>query len=222
MSTAHRLPSLIELFGDRGYLIGDVQLRPERGWSADVGLAYRHSAAHWRTRLEVRGFISNMEDLISYVRTAQLQLVPQNIGQADLIGAELGASTQLGPVSANLAWTLLHSRDRDRQRALPLRPRHQAHASMHYASDSWGAAGPLWATIDLSFVGENFVDPANQVQIPGRLVMGASVGMRLLEERIELRLSVRDILDERPFDEVGFPLPGRRFAAELIWRERAE
>ena len=72
---------------------------------------------------------------------------------------------------------------------------------------------------DLLHVGENFVDRANLVAIPSRILVGATVGLQLLDSRSELRLGVRDLLNEQPFDYVGFPLPGRRFSVEWIWRE---
>lgn len=218
VGTAARVPTLLELFGDRAYLQGDTGLRPERGLSADAGIGFRHRlSGQNQVRLEVRGFHSRLRDLISYVRTAQLRLVPQNTGQARLLGGELDVNLRLFGVTASATYTYLDSVDEALGLDLPLRPRTVAAAHLAYEFSAVDSMGPIRIGVDANYLSSNFVDPANLVEIPSRLLLHTTLTIGLLADVLQLRLSVRDILDERAFDYVGFPMPGRSFAAEMTW-----
>ena len=75
---------------------------------------------------------------------------------------------------------------------------------------------------DVTHVGSNFVDGSNLVVVGARTHFGAGIAVSLWRDAIEASVAVRDIADARGFDMLGFPLPGRSFAAELTWHtERA-
>jgi len=209
-----RLPSTLELFGDRAYLLGDVGLSPERSLSADVSLVARTRIKAFRLEAEARAFGLLVDDLIRYARTSQFTAVPQNVGSARITGLELGLRAKAGRhVSLTSALTLLETEDQDLERSLPLRPQMQAHLRPTLTLPV--ANHRLSIYMDLTHVGSNYADPRNLVRIGGRTLFGAGVGLRLFDDRMRLAISVADLTDERATDVVGFPLPGRSFDLTL-------
>jgi iron complex outermembrane receptor protein len=210
---------MIELFGDRGYLLGDTRLRPERAETFDLGLALRGRHGDLRGRAELRGFVTLASDLIRYRRTAQLTAVPENVASATLFGGELGVSGAVGRHFALAgALTLLDTRTDylGAARRLPLRPWLTAYLRPAVSTFDLGplARVDLWA--DLAFVSESYLFPAND---PGGLLaprtkVGVGVSLHI-EGGLRVDLAVRDLLDQRGADLLGFPLPGRTFTAAL-------
>jgi len=221
-ATATRLPSMLELFGDRGYLQGDTRLSPERSWTADAGAVARGHAGVVRGALELRGFALAVRDLIRYRRTSQFTAVPENVGSATILGAEAGAHGDVGShfaLTASVTWTEARSGD---DRVLPFRPRLEAYARPEVGLGPIGAMERVTVFGDVTHVGSNFVDGSNLVVVGARTHFGAGIAVSLWRDAIEASVAVRDIADARGFDMLGFPLPGRSFAAELTWHtERA-
>jgi len=90
-----RPPSFFELFGDRGFLIGNSQLEAESGVNLDLGLSYNAlSPATWLDSAEFRatGFYSDVDDLIAFVFDARGVGRPVNISSARIAGLELGST----------------------------------------------------------------------------------------------------------------------------------
>lgn len=220
-ASATRAPSMIELFGDRGYLLGDTRLRPERAETFDLGVVLRGRHEELAGSAELRGFVTLASDLIRYRRTAQYTAVPENVASAVLFGAELGATGRLGRhVTLAGALTLLDTRTEHlgRVQRLPLRPWITAYVRPAVAAFDVGPLDrvELWA--DLTHVGENALDPANSAFLPARTRVGLGASLHVGEERMRVDLSVRDVFDGRGTDLLGFPLPGRTFAAALTLR----
>ena len=95
---AFRAPDLTELFGDRGALIGNPALRPERGVQWDVGGRLHSGARPWGgAELELLHFWSAMTDQIIVVQNSQNTAVPINFGETWTQGLELALGLSLGP-----------------------------------------------------------------------------------------------------------------------------
>ncbi len=195
-------------------------MRPERSVSAEVGAVARGRAGILRGSAELRAFWLSITDLIVYVRTSQLTAVPQNLASATVLGGELGVRGALGRhVRLAGSVTLLDARGED-DRVLPLRPRVQAYARPELVSPALGPLDAVTLYGDVTHVGGNFVDLANLVALGSRTQLGAGVAVTGLGRRLELALSVRDLLDAGGTDVLGFPLPGRSFAVTLTGREQ--
>jgi vitamin B12 transporter len=235
-----RPPTLLELFGDRGYIIGNEGLRPESGTAVDGGLVLDLD----RDRLDVyataAGFAVWSEDLIQWIATG-LVTRPENIAAARVRGLE--ASLHVEPerraVTLTAHYTLTDSEDRGddptfRGRALPGRPRHDVFAR-GTAGWEWSVRGmPVEPRIlyTAEVIAGTFLDPSGRLELPARALQGIGVELHL-DRRVHFSLEVRNLLDVRTAsvlfpiagarptplpvsDFIGYPLPGRSLWAELV------
>ncbi|MFO0711512.1 MAG: TonB-dependent receptor [Sandaracinus sp.] len=213
---ATRAPSSLELFGDRGYLAGNVLLRPETSLGGDLGVVLAGRVEGVRGRVELRGFASHLDDLIRYQRVAQNQAVPLNVASARILGLEAGVSGDaLDHLRLEGALTLLDARDETSGLALPLRPSVVGYARLEGYVRTRGVFSGVRVYAEVEHVSSSTADPAALVVIAERTPLGAGVSASFFDERVRLDLVVRDVFDVRGYDVLGLPLPGRSFAAEL-------
>lgn len=238
-----RAPTALELFGDRGLLVGNPGLRAETGESADLGLVFAPARGAWaidRVYAEAAGFAARSRDTIVWVPSAALVTGPQNLGGAVLWGAELVGSARVArALTLTADYTYLGSRQRDtlpsyEGKELPQRPRHQLHARADLAGHLGSRLVVLFG--DASIDGGNQLDPANLNQVPPRSLVGAGIKLELAPrlllgvdgknltdariETIELDPAPRPDLSRVPravTDYFGHPLPGRAFYLTLQW-----
>lgn len=221
VSSATRLPTVLELFGDRGYLTGNTTLRPEKSWSVDASVVVRARARALRGSFELRGFWLSIRDEIVYTRTSLFTASPLNLASATTRGVEAATRLQMGKhVRLVGTFTFLDSLNgSDRQ--LPLRPRTQAYVRPELEFASWGPLDKVRFYIDMTHIGGNFADIANLVVIEARTQFGVGASVVFASEQLELAASVRDVFDARGRDVLGFPLPGRSFALTFTVRDGA-
>lgn len=228
-----RPPTLAELFGDRGYLVGNEGLRPERGTAIDGGLVLDRQRPALDLYAQLAGFATWSEDLVSWVSAGAVAR-PVNIGAARTRGLEAAVAVvparRLLTLHAN--YTLLDARNRSddptqRGQPLPGRPRHELFAR--------GTAGRAWSvrgirveprvlyTVEL--VAGTVLDTAGRLRLPPRVLQGAGAELHV-HDRVHLAVEVRNLLDVRTAtvvlpvggarprslplaDFIGYPLPGR-------------
>jgi len=218
-SLGARLPTMVELFGDRGWLASAVTLRPERGAGAELGVRARLAAGPLRVRGEVHAFWREDRDFIRYTRTAQFQAVAQNVDAARTRGLEFALDARLfRRIAVVSAMTLQDAVDLTRSRALPLRPAVQLYARASGRLPPFGPIASLEPWVDVTHVGAVAADPSNLAQIPARTVFGCGLALTSRARDLVLAGSVTDLADVRGQDLLGFPLPGRTFAATLTLR----
>jgi iron complex outermembrane receptor protein len=238
-----RAPTALELYGDRGALVGNPALEAETGQSADAGLVFAPAAAAGpvdRVYLEAAGFASRSRDTIVWVPNAALIAGPQNLGTAWLWGGELLASARAArALTVTADYTYLDSRQRDtlpsyEGKELPQRPRHQLHGRADLAGRVASRLVVLFG--DAALVSGNHLDPANLGLVPPRALVGAGLkleiaprllvafeGKNLTDARVEdipLDPAPRPDLTRAPravADFFGYPLPGRAFYLTLQW-----
>ncbi len=228
-----RPPTLAELFGDRGYLIGNEGLRPERGRALDGGLVIDRKL--WGSSLyaQLSGFATWSEDLVTWVSAGAVAR-PINVAGARLRGLESAVAViPARPwITLHANYTLLDSRnDSDdpaqRGRALPGRPRHElfARATAGRALRVWGVSLEPRVLYTVDVLAGTFLDTAERLGLPPRVLQGTGIELHL-EQRVHLAIEVRNLLDVRTAtvvlpvagarprslaisDFIGYPLPGR-------------
>lgn len=242
-----RAPTVIELFGDRGYLVGDPSLPSETGLSSDLGLVVAPARAFDlaglatdRLYLEAAAFARQSRHTIGFVTTAGVSAV-EDLGDATARGVEAGASARLAgliTLSGNYTW-LATRQDSPTvsydDEPLPGRPRHQVFGRVDATASMRGRRATAWA--DVLWTTGNLLDRAGLNQVPGRRLVGAGLsleiapglqlgveGKNLTNHRVAtvaLDPAPRPDLTDSPravADYFGYPLPGRTFYVTAEWR----
>ena len=203
---AHRAPSFLELYVRQGTLLPNPNLRPERALYADVALAHRSEAAF----ASVGAYASLYEDLISYVAYPPGAARPYNFARARVVGLEAEGEWRPHPLVAGaLSYTLTVSADLQRDgrfylRELPYRPRHRLSARV--------GAGPRWLTarVEVQAQSAQTLSRDEVLSLPGRAFVHTGVSSTWgTGSELTVALDVRNVLDARAEDLVGYPLPGR-------------
>ncbi|MFV8749261.1 TonB-dependent receptor plug domain-containing protein [Nannocystaceae bacterium ST9] len=214
-----RLPTLTELFGDRGYLIGNEGLRVESGLGVDGGLVFdletllhgdedEPSDARDRVDLfvQVAGFSSWARDLIQWLRNGPV-VQPVNVAGARVRGLELGTSARLlGRVAMlDLAYTLLDTRNdspeaEQQGKPLPGRPRHSLLARLaggwRFELGRREVGFEPRALYEIEWIAGNVLDLGARVELPARLLHRVGVEL-IVDDRVRLGVEVRNVGDLR-------------------------
>jgi outer membrane cobalamin receptor len=210
-----RVPSQLELFGDRGLVRANPALRPETGIGGDLGLLLQSGSESFCVRFELRGHLRHDEDLIRARRTSQSQTVFENVASARVAGLESSGELQLSKhlLVAGM-FSFLHSRD-VLGNALPYRARTTGFLRLQLGTGTLrrGWVGTLYA--DVRHQGRLFADSANLIEIPARAWLG--VGARVAYRGLEIALSVRDLRNRAGSDVLGYALPGRRVSVSAVY-----
>jgi len=203
-----RLPTLIELFGDRGTIVGSPALLPERGPSADVGFVIAPARGYKipngelpeifvdRLFLEVAGFATRAHDTIALVPTAGLVFHAANIADAMTYGGELVGSARIARtvsltanythlVTAQLVPDLAFANKR-----LPRQPGDAIYARTDVVR------GGVAAWFDAAWQSDTFLDQANLQPIPARVLLGVGARVELVSH-VGLSISVANLADLR-------------------------
>ncbi|UQA60981.1 TonB-dependent receptor domain-containing protein [Polyangium aurulentum] len=220
-----RFPSFVELYGDRGSLLGDPRLRTERALSADLGVHGDLGDGRVHFRYELVGFVTRAEDLIVFLPLGRSTFRAGNVDSALLGGAELSGALTARGLSLTATYTLLATENTSddplsRGRPLPGRPMHDL------AYDAAYRIGPVRLRYGVDAVAGTTVDTASTIVVPSRIFHGAGASLDVPFVRgLRIGVEVQNLLDLRTLhvpsplrrapiavpvsDFLGFPLPGR-------------
>jgi iron complex outermembrane receptor protein len=216
-----RLPSLIELYGNTGYLVGNVGLRPESGINADFGPRVSWEGDSGRLLWSTAGFVSLVDDLIQY-RIGNGRARPENLGSARILGIESDARLELGRhLRAVVSATFTDARDTStvesaHGKQLPFRPRYRFYARPEWRVVQIASRTALGIYADCDVTASNYLDSANIVPVPGRVLFGAGVYADF-PGGFSVRASGRNLANSHIYDISNYPLPGREFYLTLGW-----
>ncbi|MEJ7602486.1 MAG: TonB-dependent receptor, partial [Kofleriaceae bacterium] len=235
-----RLPTLLELFGDRGTIVGSPELRAERGYSTDAGAVWAPGKAYGQSgrifdRIFVQGalFATRARDTIALISTAGFVARAQNIGATQSYGGELIASGRIArTISLTASYTRLVTQNRSSDdnldgKAVPRTPGHLLYARV----DASYRRASAW--FDAAVQTTSFLDQANYARVPGRVLAGTGVRVEVIN-RLGVSLGVENLAGTRVValppdragampirtalaDLAGYPLPGRTFYLSLDW-----
>ena len=206
-SIRHRMPTLFELFGDRGAVLGNPGLRPERldGW--DAGLTW---SAHGASA-EASFYRTDARDLIVFIQNSQYTSVAQNISAARLQGVEASASYAWHGLTATANGTWQDTHDRSgvpfwTGNELPGRPPYEAFARLE------ARRAAIRGFYEFQYTSGNFLDRANLAPVAPRRLHNAGVTWAWPRHRLQLTAEAKNLGDDRVQDVAGYPLPGRALA----------
>ncbi|MDC0667294.1 TonB-dependent receptor plug domain-containing protein [Nannocystis radixulma] len=199
-----RPPTLVELFGDRGYAVGNEGLRPERGTGLDAGLVVDTAPGQTSLYAHAAGFVTWSQDLIAWTQTGPY-LRPTNLDRARVAGLETAAALRLlgGDLELRGNYTLLATRNGSaepsmRGQPLPGRPRHElfVQVAAGHAYDLRGFAFAPRLGLTVEHAARTWLDPSGRFEVPARTLVGAFIELHLLG-RIHLAAEVRNLLGAR-------------------------
>ncbi|MEM6532987.1 MAG: TonB-dependent receptor [Myxococcota bacterium] len=218
-----RFPSLFEIFGNSGRVLGNPALEPESANSIDAGVIYDSTLSPYvsRLRIDAYAFYSRVDNLIQFVQTAQRVARPQNVDRATLWGAEAGLRSELlGHLRLRGNYTFLDARNAGdisarQDRFLPLRPASKWYLRAEGFMRRWGGIDELAAFVDLEWIAGNFLDNANLVASSDRFYLNTGISAELPFQACRLSVTARNLTNEQTLDLIGYPLPGRSFHVSL-------
>lgn len=220
ISSGYKLPSLLELFGNRSRIVSNPSLVPERSLAYDGAAVVRGHNGPLSGYASVGAFLTQIDDAIRFRPLPQGTIIAENIESARNRGVEVevrGGVTQHFVIQSEMTWT--QAIDETTGKFLPGQPQWVAFAQPEAHSGTLSkAVSDIMAFFQVSYIGKSYGDPANLVEFPARTVLAAGVGVDLLERQLGLSFRVDDLLDVRGFDLLGFPLPGRRYTGRLSYR----
>ncbi len=219
-----RSPTLSELFGNDGTVLGNSSLRDEHSQGVDLGirLATRWAGMEWAARAS--GFATAVDDLIQLRRISAHQARNDNLAAATLVGGELEGSARLGGrFELALRYALLHGRDRSpspeyQGNALAMRPRVRLGGRASVKGRPLARAGRMDGWLAGRWQSGHFADRANRVAVPARASVDVGCGVEDRSGRLRLALRVDNLLGRENFDLIGYPLPDRTAMLTLAWR----
>jgi outer membrane receptor protein involved in Fe transport len=214
VARAFRMPTLNDRYWRPG---GNPGLRPERGWSADAGLAWSG-----RFRAEVTAFAAAVDDQIVWRPGAEGYWAPENVARTRSLGVEASAGgtwiLRGVRLETGLAGAYTDARDRSDPAApafdQPLRyvPRVTANA--------WGALafGPLHLDLGARFVGRRYVTADGSRWLDPYLVLDAQMRYTRTVAGVAatLGLAVENLTDRHYEVVQSYIMPPRHLRARLI------
>jgi len=219
ISKEFRIPTFIELFGERGSIVGNTTLKPEMSRNSDIGFFTKSRVTKdWKWDFEIARFQKKIYDMILFLPNSQFTLRPENVDSAIINGIETSTSlTWNRGWKFNLQYTYQNAKNTSESpslngKYLPLRPKNQISSQITYFKD-WGEIG-----FEYLFIGANYRDRTNEYfgYLPARQIYNCFftyIPYRDLELQREFLLTfeVRNISNKQVEDLVGYPLPGRSF-----------
>ncbi len=211
-----RRPSLFELFGDRGGVLGNPDLAPEKGLNRDIGFRInRHFKGLIRQlTLEAAYFDNIADNLILFIQSSQQTAKPENIASSRVIGQELTARAEIGKhLSFEANYTHQEARNKsdipnEKNKFLPGRPVNEFFVKTAFYSKHYGLY------YSLNFTDENYLDRDNQRNATSRKIHNIGFSFKSLP-RWSLSLEAKNLGDNQIEDIFGYPLPGRSYFMTL-------
>jgi vitamin B12 transporter len=240
-----RLPTLIELFGDRGYIVGSPTLLPEHGPSGDFGCVWAPARAIAsgvvdRVLVEADVFGARPRDTIAFITTGGYITRAENIAQSESYGGELVASARAWrTLSLTASFTQLTTAQLSDDvnfngKSLPREPPQTLYTRADVVRTIAHHAAAAW--LDASYQAESYLANAELGEVPARLLFGTGARVELAAH-VSLAVVIENLTDNRVVylplspppsptftstpvalsDVAGFPLPGRSLYVSLSW-----
>jgi iron complex outermembrane receptor protein len=239
-----RPPTLVELFGDQGFVLGREDLAAESGANFDLGFALDRKLGRarrdWSLFATLAGFGSFTQDLIAWVQAGPV-VRPTNLEGARVLGVESSAQLTAPKrwVIAQVNYTFMDAMNlseisSQNGQPLPGRPRHQVFARASVGREFGAARWEPRVFYGVDYAASSYLDPSGRFSLPPRNFHNVGAELHLLR-RLDVAFEVRNLLDQRQVnwqppiagedpvptavvDFIGYPLPGRSLWGSLRLR----
>ena len=224
LSKESRIPSFIELFGERGTILGNSTLAPETSTNMDTGFSVIRKFSNFTIQTDSSIYRKNIANMILFAPNSQYFLKAENLDSASIRGIEISQKIK-APYDFTFNFVYNYQKaindsqnDSTKGNYLPLRPMHQFYGNI---SKSWGN---LQTSLDTLFIGANYRDRTNdpsQYQ-SSRTIFGAQFSyiyqpLSDSENKLIFSIDIKNITNKKVYDFIGYPLPGRSVYVSLSY-----
>lgn len=210
---AHKshFPSMKSLYSSSS---GNPDLQSEYGNSFELGFTLERA---WRVEGAV--FFQRIQDMIQSYRGLDGYRTYQNVGRAEIYGAEASLARRFRGMELSLNYTWMHSEDRDTGEPLDYIPASQFNAMISFGPFK-GFRLSVWAVaVSQSEAKLGKAPPFQVIDIPGY----ATVNLRLEKRFRHFMIFVlgENLFDADYYSEPGFPMRARgiRFGVQVDMRK---
>jgi iron complex outermembrane receptor protein len=222
ISRESRIPNFLELFGERGSIIGNLNLKRERSLNYDTGFVHTYFYKELKILNSISFFQKDIFDMILFIPNSQFTLRPENIDSARIRGFEFSQKLFWNQWKFESNYTYqkaINTSDINfvKGKYLPLRPLHEW---LGFISYSWKRFEIGFESV---FIGAVFKDRTNEYQNyqPARWIYNTFFSYKIIpftEEKsneLSIHFEIKNINDTRAEDIIGYPLPGRMYYTSL-------
>ena len=218
---AYRVPTFNELYYV-GY--GNPELRPEDAWLTDIGVDFNRTVeGGWTLKAKVDGFANFLTDKITSAPSPEDPNIwaPYNIGKVRSLGLDVAA----GFVWQNSGWrctfdakyTLLSATDRTPDsysfgQQIPYIAKHTVVLNAAASWKGWSLV-PVWQLRSGRSDGYGDLDDWNTLD----LTLAKDIKLPKIGP-LSVKLSVRNMFDNRYEVSSGYPMPGRSIIGGLEYK----
>ncbi|MDE6649946.1 MAG: TonB-dependent receptor [Muribaculaceae bacterium] len=219
-SRNYRYPTLNDLYFMPG---GNPDLRDERGWTYDAGVAFEASQnSIFSSGLSATWFDSRIDDWIIWLPTTKGFFSPRNVKSVHAYGIELNGDASLTlrkdwkfGLKASYSWTpsinvgeKTSAADMSVGKQLPYIPRHSASASLRTSWKSWGINYKWY------FYSERFTMSSNAStltgDLPGYTISNVTIekSLKIKPVALHMKLALNNIFNTEYLSVLSRPMPG--------------
>lgn len=214
-----REPSFLELFGDRGFIIGSPDLKAEKGVNLDAGFEANWLAGNeWFNRLSFHAacFQSRVDDLITFVYDSRGIGKAENISKARIQGVESLIAIDFLKyfrLTGNATWQDPSNESQVRAFSGKILPGRWQRA---YSGRIEGMYGGLKAYAECIRETGMYYDSANLLPARDKTLFNA--GVSYLFRSFLFSLEGANLGNDQYEDFNGYPMPGRAFYFTVGYR----
>ncbi|MCP4105712.1 MAG: TonB-dependent receptor [Desulfobacteraceae bacterium] len=207
-----RVPSFFELFGDRGFFLGNDELKAEKGVNIDAGfeisspVPYKHLS---RLSFSAVGFRNDVDDLINRVYGAQGVGKSVNTAEAVIKGIETEIKMDIFKhfrIIANATWQDTENRSQQKDadgKKLPGRFEESYMVKIEANLKGFKISSEYIAEKDMYYDTPNLLKALDREEI--------NIAVSWLFEPVLLNFEAKNIGDNQYEDYNGYPMPGRSY-----------
>lgn len=210
----YRVPNMFELFGDRGYTVGNPSLEPEKSMNIDCGIIYRNNFNRLNFITEVIYFHRSVENLIQWLSYSSQIIFPSNIGKANLQGFESVISLKYNDYYFKGNYAILKTENLEPaignlKKELPGKPNYEFMNEIGYNNSKTG----IKIYLQYSWIGESYKDLGNNYKNDDKEYL--NLGVTYSYNNLQANFEIKNLNNELTHDVYGFPLPGRSYFAKV-------
>ncbi|MFN3603755.1 MAG: TonB-dependent receptor domain-containing protein [Leptonema sp. (in: bacteria)] len=209
-----RIPSFIELFGEKGSIVPNLKLHPELSFNAEMGIILNNKFF----LMDIRGFQKKISDMIRFLPNSQFSLRAENIEKVKIKGGELTIKykfkdlLQIYHVYQYMEAKKVNQRNfYQSETYIPLIPIHTAKSGISFFPER-----TLEFQIDFHYYGAFFRNESNDYfsYVSGKWLYNFLLYFRY-QKTFLFFIEVRNLQNEWYEDIIGYPLPGRSYNVGL-------